>query len=90
MLDLVRSSCKGLSDPVYKLCRLFNDRTDDGRNMKSCSELLSSAINSMIEIKTGKDIDSLFSGGKTTALTNTIKGLDDFELIAFLIIQGEE
>ena len=42
----------------------------------------------MIEVKEEKDIDSLFSGGRTTALTHTIKGLDDFELIAFLVIEG--
>ena len=52
------------------------------------SDLLSSAIRSMIEVKEEKDIDSLFSGGRTTALTHTIKGLDDFELIAFLVIEG--
>ena len=31
-----------------------------------------------------------FSGGKTTALVNTISGLDDFELVAFLVVQEEE
>jgi hypothetical protein len=45
------------------------------------------AIRSMIEVKEEKDLDSLFSGGKTTALVNTIAGLDDFELITFLVIQ---
>ena len=55
--------------------------------MQSYSELLSKAISSMIEVKEEKDLDSHFSGGKTTALTNTISGLDDFELITFLVIQ---
>jgi hypothetical protein len=41
----------------------------------------------MIEVKEEKDLDSLFSGGKTTALVNTIAGLDDFELVAFLVVQ---
>jgi hypothetical protein len=54
--------------------------------MEQCSALLSAAIRSMIEVKEEKDIDSLFSGGKTTALTQTIAGLDDFELIAFLVV----
>lgn len=68
-------------------CQSFNKETSDGRNMQSYSELLSKAISSMIEVKEEKDLDSLFSGGKTTALTNTISGLDDFELITFLVIQ---
>ncbi len=87
LLDLVRASCKGRSAPVTAVCRLFNKQTDDGRDMRRQSELLSEAIHSMIEVKEEKDIDSLFSGGRTTALVNTIAGLDDFELIAFLVVQ---
>ena len=87
LLDLVRTSCKTHNEPLKAICRLFNDTTDDGRNMSSHSELLSKAIRSMIDVKEEKDLDSLFSGGKTTALTNTILGLDDFELIAFLVVQ---
>ena len=32
-------------------------------------------------------LDSLFSVGETSALTYNIKGLDDFELICFLVIK---
>ena len=88
LLDLIRSSCKGKPEPIQSVCRTFNDRTQDGRHMDAYSELLSEAIRSMIEVKEENDIDSLFSGGHTTALTATIKGLDDFELIAFLVIEG--
>lgn len=88
LLDLVRSSSKGHAEPVTAVCRLFNEETDDGRNMGPYSDLLGSAIRSMIDVKEEKDLDSLFSGGKTTALLNTISGLDDFELIAFLVVQG--
>tara|TARA_B100001059_G_scaffold236780_1_gene290269 strand:+ start:9 stop:3281 length:3273 start_codon:yes stop_codon:yes gene_type:complete len=88
LLDLIRSSCKGKDEPIRALCQLFNERTQDGRNMQPYSDLLSQAIRSMIEVKDEKDIDSLFGGGRTTALTATIQGLDDFELIAFLVIEG--
>ncbi|WP_138379480.1 helicase-related protein [Luteithermobacter gelatinilyticus] len=88
LLDLIRTSCKGRTEPLHDLCRIFNERTDNGRRMDRYSDLLSSAIRSMIEVKEEKDIDSLFSGGRTTALSHTIKGLDDFELIAFLVIEG--
>lgn len=87
LLDLVRISCKGRSKPVQGACRLFNDRTDDGRDMSAQSELLSTAVRSIIEVKEEGDIDSLFSGGRTTALVNTIAGLDDFELVAFLVVE---
>lgn len=42
----------------------------------------------MIYIKEDKDLDSLFTGGGTTALLNTISGLNDFELIAFLVVRA--
>jgi len=87
LLDLIRSSCKGRGVPVPDVCRTFNERTEDGRKMEHYSGLLSAAIRSMIEVKEEKDLDSLFSGGRTTALTHTIAGLDDFELIGFLVIE---
>jgi hypothetical protein len=87
LLDLVRSGCKGQGEPISIACQSFNKETNDGRNMQLYSELLNKTIRSMIEVKEEKDLDSLFSGGKTSALTNTIAGLDDFELITFLVIQ---
>ncbi|WP_026143413.1 helicase-related protein [Xanthomonas sacchari] len=87
LLDLVRLCCKGRAAPIAEVCQRFNRATADGRKMQPYSELLNKAIRSMIEVKEEKDLDSLFTGGKTTALTHTINGLDDFELIAFLVIQ---
>jgi len=87
LLDLARSCCKGQAEPIADACHRFNKATADGRRMQPYSELLNKAIRSMIEVKEEKDLDSLFTGGKTTALTHTISGLDDFELIAFLVIQ---
>ncbi|TAL90238.1 MAG: ATP-dependent helicase [Candidimonas sp.] len=87
LLDLVRSCCKGQAQPIPDACRLFNKETADGRKMQVYSDLLDKTIRSMIEVKDEKDLDSLFSGGKTTALVNTIAGLNDFELITFLVIQ---
>ncbi len=85
LLDLARAACKDRTEPIPEAYQPFNKATKDGRRMDAYSELLGKAIRSMIEIKEEKDIDSLFSGGKTTALVNSISGLDDFELIAFLV-----
>jgi hypothetical protein len=88
LLDLARTASKGRSEPIRALCRSFNDATKDGREMGRYSELLGQAIRSMIKVKEESDIDSLFTPGATTALVNSIKGLDDFELIAFLVVQN--
>ena len=55
--------------------------------MSHYSDLLQDAIHSIIEVKEESDIMSLFSEGETTALTDEIQGLDDFELICFLVIK---
>lgn len=86
LLDLARTACKGESKPIVDVCKLFNKQTHDGKEMGHASGLLDQAIKSMIEVKEDKDLDSLFSLGKTTALSNTIQGLDDFELISFIVI----
>ncbi len=90
LLDLVRSCCKGQTLPITEVCQRFNRETADGRMMQPYSELLNKAVRSMIEVKEQKDLDSLFAGGRTTALTQNISGLDDFELIGFLVIKGTE
>lgn len=88
LLDLVRSNCKGQAEPLLEVCKQFNKETADGRRMGIYSELLSSAIKSMIDVKEEKDLDSLFTSGKTTALVNAIAGIDEFELVAFIVVQG--
>ena len=87
LLDTVRLLCRGKKEPVMSLCRKFNKETDDGRNMREVSELLNDAINSIIDVKEESDIDSLFSAGGTSALMSEINGLDDFELICFLVVK---
>lgn len=86
LLDLIRSCCKNQTSPIAEVCSVFNKLTQDGRNMQQYSSLLSDAIRSMIDVKEENDLDSLFSSGETSALVNSIKGLDDFELLAFLVI----
>ena len=87
LLDTVRLLCRGKSEPVLELCEKFNKETDDGRDMEEVSQLLSDAINSIIDVKEESDIDSLFSVGGTSALMSEINGLDDFELICFLVVK---
>ncbi len=87
LLDNVRLLCRGKSKPISEVYERFNRETDDGRNMADMSELLSEAINSIIDVKEESDIDSLFSAGGTSALMSAVSGLDDFELICFLVVK---
>lgn len=87
MLDDIRLLCRGKKEPIKELYQKFNKETDDGRDMSEMSELLSESINSIIDVKEESDIDSLFSAGGTSALMSTVSGLDDFELICFLVVK---
>jgi hypothetical protein len=90
LLDLARAACKGLRDPVPAVFEPFNKATDDGRNMKVYSTLLDQAIHSMIERQQEQEqqADSLFSPGKTSALAQNLTGMEDFELVSFLVIRS--
>ncbi|MGR5246497.1 helicase-related protein [Vibrio sp. PNB23_22_6] len=87
LLDRVRAACKGKHEPSAKTCESFNKATQDGRNMNTYSNLLDQAISSMVEVKQSSDINSLFGGVTTTALTAEISGLEDFELINFIVVK---
>ena len=87
MLDIMRFVCRGQDKPIDELYHSFNDETEDGRDMSEISELLSEAINSIIDVKEENDIDSFLGGGQVSFLSGEIKGLDDFELICFLVVR---
>ena len=87
MLDKMRYLCKGKTEPYSELCKQFNKETRDGRNMSQYSNLLGDAIASIIEVKDESDIDSFLGGGQVSFLNNEIKGLNDFELICFLVVK---
>lgn len=87
LLDLMRKVCKQNSEPDTELCRQFNIETKDGRDMGKYSKLLEGAISSIINVKEETDFESLFSSGESSYLKNTISGLDDFELICFLVVK---
>ena len=86
-MDDIRLLCRGKKEPIKELCKHFNEETEDGKNMSSMSALLNDAISTIIHSKEESDIDSLFSEGGTSALLSTISGLEDFELICFLVVK---
>ena len=86
-LDIVRAVSRGISEPIPEVFKAFNNETDDGKKMDIYSELLGASIKSILNVKDASDVDSLFKSGGTTALRTTVKGLEDFELITFMVIK---
>lgn len=87
LLNKLRHLGKGFDVPDSDMVAKFNAETDNGKHMDRYSTLLGHAIESMISTKTQKDVDSLFSEGGTTALESDITGLDQFELINFMVVR---
>lgn len=87
LLDRMRQLCRGKSEPIAELCRKFNAETRDGQRMGTYSRLLGDAISSLIKVKEASDLFSFLDGDSGLLFGNEVKGLDDFELICFLIIR---
>ena len=87
LLDKFRFLCKEKTAPDIEICTAFNHITRDGRNMQHYSDLLFEAISSIINVKEESDIDSFLSGAQGSLFTEEIRGLDDFELICFLVVK---
>lgn len=87
LLDKMRYACKDKTEPDKTLCKQFNKETRDGKNMRHYSDLLQSAIESIITVKEESDIDDFLNGVQGNLFANEIRGLDDFELICFLVIK---
>lgn len=87
LLDRMRHLCRGKSEPMIELCRKFNAETRDGQRMGTYSRLLGDAISSLIKVKESTDLFSFLDGDSGSLFGNDVRGLDDFELICFLIIR---
>ncbi len=87
ILDIMRSGCRSIEEPIEDKCKEFNKETKDGYKMQKYSSLLEDAILSIVDAKERDDINSLFSTGGTTALVDDIQGFEDFELISFIVVR---
>ncbi|MGN0805759.1 MAG: C-terminal helicase domain-containing protein, partial [Candidatus Coproplasma sp.] len=86
-LDVLRTTSKGRGEPIAELCRKFNKETKDGLKMDKYNALLDDAVASIIEVKEENDLQSLFKSGSKVLFQQRIDGLDDFELISFVVIK---
>ena len=87
LLDEMRLLCRNQAEPIAGLYRLFNKETRDGRDMKKYSKLLGEAIVSLVAKKEESQMDSFLNGDFVDFKSEVVKGLDDFELICFLVVR---
>ena len=87
ILDAMRMLCKGRNEPLIDLCKSLSESTDEYHDMSNYSNLLKQSIGTILQTEEEKEVLSLFKSGGTTALKDKLKGIEDFNLISFLIIR---
>ena len=87
IIDNMLLLCKNHKKPNIELCKEFNIETKDGKKMDKYSDLLGKTIESIIETKDESDILSFLNGEDVSFIDGGIKGLDDFDLICFLVVK---
>ena len=71
---------------IESLVKKFNKKTKNGSDMSEYTDLLEKAVYDIKGIVEQKGIQSLFQLGQATLLDNTASGLNDFELVSFLVV----
>ena len=87
LLNEMRFLSRGRDKIQAEATKMFNYETDEGKNMGKYTNLLSRSIQSMIEVNQESELESLFSLGETNFSKEEISGLDDFEIITFLVVK---
>lgn len=87
ILDAMRLLCRDIKEPIEPLCKLLDEETNEYYKMDEYSQLLKRSIGSILNTEEEKEVLSLFRSGGTTALKDRIKGIEDFNLISFLIVK---
>ena len=87
LLDYYKKLCLGKKEVLHELVNDFNMETNDGKDMEKYSSLLVETIENILGKKQEAGVKSLFSKGGTATVKQDINGLEEFELVTFLIIK---
>ena len=89
ILDRLMKLCIGCDLPDALASARFDKATRDGKDMSSLQELLAKAVSSIVGKKEERAVASLFNPGGTHAQKGEFQGINDFEVVAFLVILPE-
>ena len=90
ILDHLKRLCLGRNMPDAGTCTRYDKATQGGRDMNLARRLLTTAIASVVGKSEERAIASLFSAGGTHAIADEFAGMNDFEVVAFLVVLAEE
>ncbi len=89
ILDRLKRVCVGRDLPDAAACARFDKATRQGEDMQHAQRLLAAAVASVVGKTEERAVASLFTPGGTHALKGEFAGINDFEVVAFLVILPE-
>ena len=89
ILDRLKRVCLGRDLPDAGACARYDKATKDGEDMRQAQKLLVAAVASVAGKSEERAVASLFTPGGTHALAGEFAGIDDFEVVAYLVVQPE-
>jgi SNF2 family DNA or RNA helicase len=89
-LDRMKRLCNGCDTPDLEAYARFDKQTRFCKEMGDIQELLAAAVGSIVGKKEERAVASLFAPGGTHAMKGEFPGINDFEVVSFLVILAEE
>ena len=88
ILDILKKQGLGSREPDFGAVELMNAKTRNGRDMSHYRTLLEAAVSSIVGKSEEKGVESLFSRGGTNLTRDSFQGMNDFEVISYMIVSA--
>jgi hypothetical protein len=89
ILDRLKRLCLGRDLPDAGACARFDKATKQGEDMRAAQRLLAAAAASVIGKHEERAVASLFTPGGTHVMQGEFAGINDFEVVAYLVVLCE-
>lgn len=90
LLDFFKQLSLGNRNPQTQAWQKFQSATSNGKDMGPYQKLLKKAVQSISGKAEEKGVESLFNRGGTHMTKHSFKGLNDFEVVSYLIISPDQ
>jgi superfamily II DNA or RNA helicase len=88
ILDVLKKQGLGKQCPNPEAVARMNEGTRNGKDMSHYRSLLETAVSSIIGKSEEKGVESLFSRGGTNLTKDSFQGMEDFEVISYMIVNA--
>jgi len=90
ILDIFKKLCGSAKSLDENAIKNLKEATKNGKDMSSYKFMLEAAISNISGKNDEKGVESLFNRGGTILSQDSFKGIEDFEVISFLIIKEQK